>query len=184
MTKHTPQDQKPDKHQKTGLTLITKVFTVLDVPINLASWLGGFFIVILTLLITVSTSSRYFLDRPFSFTEDISGWLMLSFVFLGLSYAMRNEAHLRIRIVLDRTHQKVRVCIEIMALVVALLYSFVLMLGTIYLVADYYERSTVSLTLHFPLFIPGMVMPIGLMLLIIIILRQLWQRIAGQEENK
>src|SRR5262249_57600784 len=80
---------------------------------SLAKWLAGCKLALLYLAIfatgammvltTADTASRYFLNRPILGAYEITEkYLMVAAIFLGLSYAYRGGAFIRVTFLVDR----------------------------------------------------------------------------------
>ena len=72
---------------------------------TLSSWGGaasGASIVLITSLILIEIAVRTLSGRSTFITEEYSAYLLVCFVFLGMSYTLREDGHIRVNLVLSR----------------------------------------------------------------------------------
>ncbi len=148
-----------------------------------AGYLAGITVFGLTLLIAAGVFSRRVLGSPLLSVDEVSGYLLLAIVFLGLAHTMKAGGHIRADIVLDYVPPGVRGGLEVLATLLALLFALTLLVGNWALVAEYYGRGTLSFKyLQIPLWIPGSLLVVGVVLLVFQLLAQLLHRVAGGRE--
>ena len=83
-------------------------------------YVAGAVCVFLTALIAVAVISRRVFNAPLLITEEISGYMMLAIVFLGLAYTMKAEGHIRVDILLSSVPPGSRAVLETIATLLAL----------------------------------------------------------------
>jgi len=74
---------------QTYLNFIHKVNRILKYIVSLV-------FIILSILVILQVITRFIVDYPLSWTEEISKYLMIYIVFLGSALAMRNHQHIAI----------------------------------------------------------------------------------------
>lgn len=127
---------------------------------------GAALVLVLTALMTTNVIGRYVFRAPFIFTDEVSTYLFLGVVFLGLGYTMREKGHVRVDMLFSRFPVRVQSFMEIIFHMLFIVYTLALLSGTIFLLWNYYTRNIVAFTsLATPLFWPGLLMPIGLLIL-------------------
>ena len=145
-----------------------------------AGYAAGITVFGLTLLIAAGVFSRRVLGSPLLSVDEVSGYLLLAIVFLGLAHTMKAGGHIRADIVLDHVPPGVRGGLEVLATLLALLFALTLLVGNWALVAEYYGRGTLSFKyLQIPLWIPGSLLVVGVVLLVLQLLAQLLRQVAG-----
>lgn len=123
-------------------------------------------VLVLTVMVTGGVAARRVLNAPFLFVEEISGYVVLAIVFLGLAYTLRTGGHIRVNIVQNRLGGRAQTALQGACLLVALTWSGFLIAGTWRLVAEYYTQNVLSFAyLQTRLWIPGSVMVAGGVLL-------------------
>lgn len=140
-------------------------------------YVAGAVSVLLTALIAIAVIARRVFNSPLLITEEISGYMMVAIVFLGLAYTMKMESHVRADILLSHVPRRARAVLETIATVIALGFAGVLVAGTWRLVAEFYTQQTLSFHyLQTPLWIPGSLLVIGAALLGLQLLARLLRR--------
>jgi len=87
----------------------------------LASLFGGF----LVFLVLAEIMRRTFWGSSFLWAFEMSSWLLVAFVFLGMAYTLKTGGHVRVQILTDRLSEKTREYLElIQSLLGAGLFGF------------------------------------------------------------
>jgi TRAP-type C4-dicarboxylate transport system permease small subunit len=149
---------------------------------NIGGYAGAIFIFLMVALIVVAVFFRRVLNSPVLFSDEISGYLLLGSIFLGLSYTFLTGGHVRVDdIVLNKFSGKAKVVLEMLFTLLAILYTFVFLTGHFLLLKQFYLRHTIS-TIYFqlPLIIPGVVLILGSLLLVFQLLVHLFS--LGKED--
>lgn len=91
-----------NNHKKIGLNWL----------INLDIIVAGIALVILVALTLFGALSRYFLNNPFTWMEEVQLLLEVWVVFLGAGYAFRTGGHVAVELVVDFMPKKVQKVVE------------------------------------------------------------------------
>ncbi len=70
-----------------------------------ARWMayaGALALLVMTVLVVISSVMRYFVSRPFGFTEELVALLYMSMVFLGIPLVTMNGAHVAVSVMPQR----------------------------------------------------------------------------------
>jgi len=133
----------------------------------------------LTLLIAAGVFSRRVLGSPLLSVDEVSGYLLLAIVFLGLAHTMKAGGHIRSDIVLAHVPAGVRGGLEVLATLLAFLFALALAGGNWVLVAEYYGRGTLSFKyLQIPLWIPASLLVVGVILLLLQLVARFLRQVA------
>lgn len=142
-------------------------------------YVAGAVAVLLTVLVAASVIARRLLNAPLLITEEVSGYMVVAIVFLGLAYTMKAEGHIRADIILSHVPVRVRAVLEILATVIAFGFAGLLLAGSWRLVAEFYTQGSLSFRyLQTPLWIPGSLLVIGAALLSLQLVAQLLKRLT------
>ena len=157
-----------------------RVIGVLEAISDLAGYLAGIAVFGLTLLIAAAVFSRRVLGSPLLAVDEVSGYLLLAIVFLGLAYTMKADGHIRSDIVLAHVPPGVRGGLETLATLLAFLFALALLVGNWTLVAEFYTRGTLSFKyLQIPLWIPASLLVVGVVLLVLQLVGQFLRQVSG-----
>lgn len=145
-----------------------------------AGYAGGGVVFALTLLIAAGVFARRVLGSPLLAVDELSGYLLLTIVFLGLAYTMKTGGHIRSDILLAHVPPGARHGLEVAAILLALVFAAALLAGTWLIVAEYYQRGTLSFKyLQIPLWIPASLLVVGVALLVLQLVASLLRRLLG-----
>ena len=86
---------------------ISKVLTQTEDLLLMGSLVVIFFVLLLQVV------SRYVFNRPITWTEELARFIQIWITYLGLNYALRNHAHIRISMLVERFSKKAQIIIEI-----------------------------------------------------------------------
>ena len=87
---------------------------------------------IMMCLTTADAVGRYVFNRPIIAAYEIAeNYLMVTTVFLGICYAYRTGAYIRVTFLVDRLPQKVKVVLDYFVQIFSILLSILLVIATI-----------------------------------------------------
>lgn len=128
---------------------------------------GATFIFLMTLLITVDVLGRA-VGMPTYVADEMSGYMLVGIVFLGLAYTQRKGKHIQITILTRRLSPRKRELLDIAILMAVVIFISWLTWSTVGPVIQNYAVNATSLTLiRTPLWIPWLFIPLGLAMLAI-----------------
>lgn len=125
-------------------------------------WGLVFLLSILVLDVLWQVASRYVLNSPSSYTDELAGYLLIWVGLLGAAYVAGKREHLAIDILLQRSSPKRKLQLEIIISVVVILFAVsVLIVGGIWLVYTRFYLSVKSAALGMPLGFVYLVLPLS-----------------------
>lgn len=140
---------------------------------------GATFIFLMMLLITMDVIGREF-GKAIFVSNELSAYMLMGTVFLGLAYTQRKGRHIRIIVLIERLSPRKRQLLEIGTLILGLAFIGWLTWSTLGAVIQNYVLKTTSLTvIHTPLWIPYALFPVGLGVLGIELVIELIREIAS-----
>lgn len=123
---------------------------------------GGLAIFAMTLLVTVDVLGRYLFGKPTLVAVEMSGYMLVALIFLGLAYTESQGRHIQITLVTRRLSQRKQ---RILAIIISITVGFFvgwLVWFSAGPVIQYYVLGAVSKTgTRTPLWIPGLFIPLG-----------------------
>ena len=140
-----------------------------------ATGLAAAAISVMVLMITADVISRYVFLYSLRNTNEISGYLLVILVFMGAAYAHRQDAHMKVDILVKylpiRVRQWLAVAIEVLAL---LFVGLVLVwLAARFPIQSYEVGARAHSSLRTPLWIPEVFVPVASAIFLIEIVRRL-----------
>ena len=136
----------------------------LDWSVRAIGLIGGIVIIILMLLTVFIVVMRYVVKNPQAWAFDISVFLQVGVVFLGVAYALLEGAHIRIDTILVRLSKRTNLVMDIIAMFMILIFSgFLVWSGTKEALDNWGGIS--NSTAMLPIFPSYAVIPIGAFLM-------------------
>lgn len=143
---------------------MTKIKTVIDVVLK---WFLVFIIALMTINVLWQVFSRFVLQNPSSFTEELARYSLVWLGILGASYVAGQKMHLAIDLLSMKLQGKSKLYLEIFIQLSILFFSSVVMLiGGFRLVLITLSLNQISAALQVPLGYVYLVVPISGLLII------------------
>ena len=123
----------------------------------------------IVMVITVSWQviTRYLLNNPSSYTEELATYLLIWISLLGAAYALRVKAHLGIDVLVRRLQERRQQSMRIVAYLVVTVFSLVaLVFGGSWLVYVTLDLNQLSAAFQVPIGYVYLVLPISGLLMI------------------
>ncbi len=138
---------------------------------------GGLLIVALMLIVASEVVARSVFNHSFLVADEYSGYIALMLVFLGIPYALHEEALLRVDFLFDRLKGRRRELLAMLFDFVSLAVTLVLGFYLTRMVLTTFQRGSFSSTPAMtPLWIPQVAMPVGILLLAIVLVARIVRR--------
>lgn len=135
---------------------------------NVTGLLAALMVVLMTALITLEVIMRSLFSVSTMIAEEVGAYLLVVIVYLGLSYALRTDGHIRIRFAFDHLPPKVQNALELLTSILNLMVSVIFAQWGWHLVWDSYSHGEYAITwLRTPLFIPQLFISFGLSILVL-----------------
>lgn len=126
------------------------------------------------LLLVVDVVGRYIFHKSTLISYDLTAYYLVGITYLGAAYALREGSHIRITVVTDTIRPRTRIRWLFLVDLVALFFIILLFLKSLDLVRYSYETGQKSTSfMGEPMWVPQIVVPIGLGMYILEELRQL-----------
>jgi len=128
--------------------------------------------------------SRYVLNSPSSFTDELAGFLLIWVGLFGAAYVAGRNEHLAIDLLLQKSGPERRRFLEIFIGACIVIFSLtVLVIGGIWLVYTRFALNVKSAALEIPLGYVYIVLPISGFLIIFFTIDNVSQFLKSQKEN-
>lgn len=125
-------------------------------------WTLVFFMSLLVLDVLWQVASRYIMQSPSSFTDELAGYLLIWVGLLGAAYVAGKREHLAIDILLQRSKPATRYRLEIIITLLIILFAVtVLVIGGSWLAYSRFYLSVTSAALGLPLGFVYLVLPVS-----------------------
>jgi TRAP-type C4-dicarboxylate transport system permease small subunit len=120
-----------------------------------------FLMSIIVLDVTWQVFTRFILQDPSSFTEELAGFLLIWIGLLGASYALYTKAHLGIDVLTMRLQGNQKRFVEILISIIIFLFAlFILFIGGLRLVNLTFTLNQISPAIGIPMCYVYLVLPL------------------------
>ncbi len=144
----------------------------------------AFFLFVITILTVINVFFRYVLNSHIDWAMELNiiifGWL----IFFGASWAIRIGAHIGMESFVNLFSDKIKRIFAIIAVLVCLVYSIIIVVGSYTYVEKIYSIGILSQDIDWlPQWVPRMIMPIGYGLLIFRLGQIFYNLILGRQNS-
>jgi C4-dicarboxylate transporter DctQ subunit len=151
---------------KNTLKLIDRVTTISAV-------IGGVLIAVMTAIVTFAVITRYILDQPIGWSEEVSIYLMIWAIFLGAAYTLKQDAHIGVDLLMSRLPPHLKPILHCFHYLAGLLFISTLLFKGIEMINLSVMLGSRSIATDFPLYFVQLSVPIGAALLLLQLLSKL-----------
>lgn len=173
MSEAHPQEissQAPSSRTPPGPASAGSVF---DIVASLVRAIAGVALVALVALVAAEIVSRFFFSYSLRIVEELAGYLVVGLTLFGASLAVRKNSLFQVGFLFDALPRALRHGLNLFYLVLSFAVCSVLIWYTAQLVMSSYQRGNVAPTfLMTPLWIPQLVMPVGLLFVAVFIVER------------
>jgi TRAP-type C4-dicarboxylate transport system permease small subunit len=140
---------------------------------NVGLWIAMICLFVMVVLINVEVVGRYFLSFSTLISDEYGAYLYAACSFLGFAYAFRKGNFLRVVIATSRFSQRVDRYFYLAACILGFLFSIVITYEVAKLPYESFVYHSKSLQAsETPLFIPQLLLPIGMALMALVFLNE------------
>ncbi|KHF39447.1 TRAP transporter small permease [Halalkalibacter okhensis] len=141
-----------------------KLVKVID---HLEEYFGFFSLIIASLLIFVQVVLRYVFNYSLYWSEEVARYLIIWFIFIGSSIAVREKSHATVDLLLVYLPPVFKRILSVLGSVIAIIFfSFIIQSG-IKTIENVVQFNNVTPALGIPMFIPYLAIPVGSALMIL-----------------
>lgn len=143
-------------------------------------YISGFFMVLIVLLIVVEIVARTVFNASTLISDEYSAYFFVAVVMSGLAFSMKEGAHIRISIVRSRVSRQWQRILDLGVLLIALVLSCFALYHAVLMAYDVWDLGmTADSISETPLFIPQLVIPVGLLLFILQLVSNFLRRLLS-----
>jgi TRAP-type C4-dicarboxylate transport system permease small subunit len=143
-------------------------------------FLAGVILVFIMLSVCLEVILRYFLNRPQMWVTEVTEVLLLYITFLGTTWLLRQEGHVKVDIILNRLKPKTLALLGILSSAIGFFVSITLTISGFQLTWDYLQRGIYTPTaMEIPVSIIIVIIPVGSLMLLIQFIRRGLLHVAG-----
>lgn len=153
---------------------------------HLEEYFGFASLISASLLVFVQVVLRYVFNYSLYWSEEVARYLIIWFIFIGGSIAVREKAHAAVDIVGMYLSPVFKRLLSILASVIAIIFFIFLIISGIQTVHNVIVFSNVTPALGIPMYIPYLSIPVGSALMVYRFLQILWSdlKLIKSDSNK
>jgi len=134
------------------------------------------FSALLLLVVIVATWYQVFARISHISTKgivELGGYLLTWISFLGIAYGLRKGRHIRVDIIYEHVSKRIQTIFLIIGNSICVVFSLIITWEGIKLIRMFYEIKEYSLSLHIPLYMVYIGMPIGMIIFAVEAIREI-----------
>jgi len=148
-------------------------------------YLIGILLGIATFLCFIEVVRRSAFNSPTQWAEELIRYIIIFAVFIGVSSVTKKNEHIRMSAIIDLFSEKKRRIIDIITASIGMVFSVIILISGIMLVADAKSSETLSeFGLNMPIYIPYLALPVGGGLMSLRLIGRIIDIIAPPKEDK
>ena len=152
---------------------------------DFSGYLSGLVLILIILLTMAEVVSRYIMKNPLILCDEFGGYSLVLITFLGLAYCWKEKGHIRITFLVDKLPARIVRIIRIVSLSLILFYiGLSTKVSWIFLIGSFKRNIRSNSFLMTPLKWPQMVIPIGLSLLFLVVVFELYKVVKAKQIEK
>jgi len=144
-----------------------------------AATLAGAATLAIILLVSYDVLMRYFFDRPQLFVDELASFLEVLVIFGGAAYTFRVGGHVRVDLITSHLSPPARAWLRTAALVIGVAFLATVIWTTTQSALTAYRYGRVSAVMLYPLWLPMLVIPAGLALMVVAMLFTLVRQVGA-----
>ncbi|MBM9512192.1 TRAP transporter small permease subunit [Desulfogranum marinum] len=145
-----------------------KLIAIIESISRAGGYVSGLFMILIVLLIVVEIVARTVFNASTLISDEYSAYFFVAVVMSGLAFSMKEGAHIRISIVRSRLSQEGQRILDLLVLLIALVLSCFALYHSVLMTYDVWDLGmTADSISETPIFIPQLVIPVGLLLFIL-----------------
>lgn len=148
--------------------------------VNMFGRFCGWLVLLMVLLVFTEVFFRYVIGKPLMVADEFSAYMLVFMSYLGMAYAWKERAHIRITIMVDRLPLRVASWLRLASLVTALAFTIILNKAAYGFVLLSFKLNRVSPThLHTPLQVPHLAILVGFSVLSLLLILEIARAISS-----
>jgi C4-dicarboxylate transporter DctQ subunit len=145
-------------------------------------YVAGVLVILMMLIVLFEVFMRYVIGNPPAISDEIAPYMLVILAFGGAAYGFLIKGHVRVTALTEKLPPKVANWLRIFTLGLVLIYSAIVLQGSVGYLARSFEIGEKSTSwIRVPLQIPKMALPVGFALLALLVITSI---IKGLQEIK
>ena len=158
--------------------------SILDRVSSGAAFIAGLGVLAITAMVTFDVLMRYFLDRPQLFVDELASFILVGVIFWGTARTFQKGGHIQIDLLTNRLRPKLQRIFRILTLAMGIFFLITVTWETVASSIIAFEQERVSAVMIYPLWIPMLLIPIGLVIMMLVMGVSLIHQFRPEQERK
>jgi TRAP-type C4-dicarboxylate transport system permease small subunit len=163
--------------QEARRIFLMKIF---DLIRRLDEFISSFLMAFITLLVGIQVFSRYILNFSLAWSEELTLYLFVWIVYIGCSYAMREEGHFSVYMIRSMLGQKNKNILIGITYIITIIFCIVCVIYGIKTEEIMVDTQQKSPAMQINMYWPYLAIPIGMGLMAMQTIKHLWQLLKGE----
>lgn len=160
---------------------LKKITSLLDSVMVFLVFFSFGLLICAVLIVCAEVVLRYVVNKPLTWVEQISGYILVYIVFLNAAWVLKKEKHIKLDILHERLSLKSQTWFNVITSFLGAVICLVITWFGVAVTWDYFQRGTPSVEmLRIPLFFIWWVIPVGGFFLFIQFLRRAFGYLATE----
>ncbi len=165
--------------------LLNSFLNIMDKIVVIGGNTGAALVIIILFLTMYEITLRYVFNNAPMIADEITAYMLVAVVALGLSYRWREGGHVKVEALTSRLSAKAQYWLRLFTLSAALFFSIMVTIGSFTFVGRTMQYGSISNTwLRVPVIWPQLFIPFGFILLSIYILCDISRHLAKRGESR
>lgn len=158
--------------------MLKRINSFFDGIVELMAVIGRLLMVLMAILVGVDIVALSFFDTSYAWIFEVTEYLLLFITFLGVTYVLRNDEHIKLDLVLNKLNEKQRTLFEIISSFFGMIISLIISITGFVVTLNLYEREIViESVLEIPRYLITGIIPISFIFVTIQFLKILIQKV-------
>lgn len=133
---------------------------------NLEEYFGFFSLIFASLLIFVQVVLRYVFNYSLYWSEEMARYLIIWFIFIGSSIAVREKSHATVDLLLTYLPSRYKHILSMIGSSIAIIFFVMIIISGFQTIENVLRFSNTTPALGIPMFIPYLAIPVGSALMV------------------
>ena len=150
---------------------------------NVETYLSAIFLTIFSILTIIQVVMRYIFDNPLAWSEELSRYAFIWFVYMSASYAVKYKRHVRFGFFVNMLPKTAKLIVQLIALLCWLGFLIFLDIYSYQVMSHLYSSMQTSPANKIPMFLVYLSVPIGSLLMTVRVLQHIWKSFTGYSKQ-
>ncbi|SNS10493.1 C4-dicarboxylate transporter, DctQ subunit [Anaerovirgula multivorans] len=141
---------------------------------HIEEYIASSLLIFTSFLVFVQVVFRYQFNYSIYWSEEVARYLIVWFIFIGSSIAVREKAHVSVDAVVTYLPSWLKKIFAILASLISIAFSIMIIIAGWGMIENAMKFNAVSPSMGLPLLYPYLAIPVGSFLMMIRFLQELW----------